>query len=629
MAADTLFVTRKHASGPREQLGYRLEIPRMALPATPPPDGDQAEALEWVHPVPPGARIERIQPVGLVEPSLWERMFLQWVSDALNAPLCPGWDETAPEPIAGCHLQLRQALQETAPWSDAGQVPEEVRMRRAATVRGEAVAAARDIRKWLEDLVVSSPQEAALACDAVLVLVPEDRLTIERWSRTLREYDLPVRATLPEPLSRSALARWLVALAALSGWGEKSRRPRDVLTEVIRAPLWSVRAVADALAGGKGGNVRGGLRRRLRESLSGLRRPLVTPGEAAAHFDSSLDPADAKFATGLLSEIARALRPKKGTLQRVVALLGEPQAGQIGLNVGGAVVASRDPAIREAWERVRGVLQSLVLQERAAGGTHPALPGRDPGAELSQLLEQRFSAAATVEHQDPRHGITLLPAALYDGRPSTRLVLAGLGEGGFPRAPELFDETGERWLSWLGHTGNGESFVRDELERQIRLACVALSRCSGPATLSYSTEGTGTGRVYPGPLLSLLVGSWTPQTWKGSSKRVDDFGLYAVSGFELIRGFYGAVEGRADGDDGQITPFAPKGRFALGHLVVSLRDSSRLEGLTHVVESLTLEENHRIGAAQGQVEHTLGVVRRRREHDLESRNVCDDGGPVL
>ena len=100
--------------------------------------------------------------------------------------------------------------------------------------------------------------------------------------------------------------------------------------------------------------------------------------------------------------------------------------------------------------------------------------------------------------------------------------------------------------------------------------------------------------------------------------------------FQYVGGFQRAVERGADGEDRQVAAVAAHGRLALGHFVVAFGHAAFDEQLADVVEALALEEDHRVGAAQGQVEHALGVVGRGREDDLEARDVGDQmRRPVL
>ena len=57
--------------------------------------------------------------------------------------------------------------------------------------------------------------------------------------------------------------------------------------------------------------------------------------------------------------------------------------------------------------------------------------------------------------------------------------------------------------------------------------------------------------------------------------------------------------------------------------------SNGMEDFRLVVNPLTLKEDHRIGAQQRRVHESLRVVRCRRKHDLQTRNVRTHAAPIL
>ena len=110
---------------------------------------------------------------------------------------------------------------------------------------------------------------------------------------------------------------------------------------------------------------------------------------------------------------------------------------------------------------------------------------------------------------------------------------------------------------------------------------------------------------------------------------VNDFYADAVLGLEQLRRLERAVERGADGEDGEILAFALDVRLAERDLVAFSRDAALVELLADVVDALALEEDHRVGAVERGGHEALGVVRCGREHDLEPRHLCAEGGPVL
>lgn len=520
MPADTLYLVRRHAPAATAALGYRLEAPAFELPLRTPTDGeDLAGALGWAESFPAHVRIRQLDATGLPEPSVWEQAWMDWLSRKQGAGFTP-----VPAPSSndrGHHAALCQALHATQPWSGPDEVPEGVLLRRAETRRGEAVAAARQIRAWLGHRL--GTPEAVAACERVLVLLPPDPDRIALWAQVLRDYDLPVRATLPRPLLRHPLAQWLVALAQLAGWGSEQAVSRAQLQAVLLPRWWSARAVLGCCSAQQDLP----LRRLLRERLLELRRPMVSPSQLSAHLhavDSDrLRPA-VPAAEVLLGALAETLGQTKGLLERLLALVEGRES--VDLGCGGAVSQVGGSQGREVWARLRGLLGKLVVQEQLAGGTHPDLvlvEGRPLGQALAALLSETLAGAATVEHLDPGQGITLSSYKHTDGREVDLLFLAGLGEGGFPVAPRYPGKDAWAWLQRLGALGTPDSWLCEELERQIRLACRAIQVCSGSIQLSFASEGKGTASTYPGPLLAMLCGGWSEQIWSVGHPRAQDF----------------------------------------------------------------------------------------------------------
>ena len=80
---------------------------------------------------------------------------------------------------------------------------------------------------------------------------------------------------------------------------------------------------------------------------------------------------------------------------------------------------------------------------------------------------------------------------------------------------------------------------------------------------------------------------------------VDDLGAHAVFLLELFDGIHGAIQGGADGDDGDVVAGLNDIRFTEGDLVLAFGNAALMEALALVVNALALEEDDRIGAVQG------------------------------
>ena len=451
MSLTTLTVLRRHGSPPTPHIGPTCHVPAQELPDTPPTsDEGWPDDLDWTNPMKPGARIEEIDPVGFVEPSAWERAYLGWLSATLEAPLRAGWDD-AEAALGSNHAQLRDTLAATSPWASPEDMPDGVVVRRAATTRGEAIAAARSIRARIRG-ALGTPAAAA-ACEGVLVLLPSGGEVVTEWAEVLRRYDLPVRGAVPTPLADAAVAKWVCGLAGLAGWGPHRRRSRDVLAATFAARFWSAKEVAKGA--GADADASGGLRRLLRERLDSLRGPSCDlsgwlarlEGPTKRHPDAKLQLAKA-MAVGLTD----ALSEGPGLIARLSQVLfGPAGAGGLFLALPSAV-RNLDDDCAAAVERIRGILGQLALEERQDGGTHGemSLRGGDPGPGLRSLLAGRLAGAALVEHARPEAGVTLLPYEMYDGRRSDLLFAAGLGEGGFPVAPPMPMESQRPWLALVG-----------------------------------------------------------------------------------------------------------------------------------------------------------------------------------
>ena len=116
---------------------------------------------------------------------------------------------------------------------------------------------------------------------------------------------------------------------------------------------------------------------------------------------------------------------------------------------------------------------------------------------------------------------------------------------------------------------------------------------------------------------------------RGDEPQIDDLSRQPVLRLQDVGGLEGPVQGGTEGGDGQVGALATNHRFPFRNLVVALRNTSGLELLGLVVEQLGLEEHHRVGAAQRQVHHALGIVGGGRVVDLQTGHVRAQRRPVL
>ena len=502
---DRLTVRRRFATSAEPHLGYEAEVPSRQIP-TDAPSEDLEEQLGWRNPVPAGSAIARIDPVGLLEPTPWERRYVRWLSEALGAPVTPGWD-LPPKPRADSASSPRvlEALLGLAPLSPVEPVPAWLHLQRAASALVEARATTADLRAWLVD----QPDPLA-AADQVLVLLPSDPERVALWCRELERADLPVRATIVTPLGHQALARWVAALTALAGWSDQAARSRGLIEQVFTASWWSATQARRGLGLGEDEGLGRSL---LREAVAALRRPAVTLDAWCGHLDAmGRRPDQPDWKTAGLTRwatfsraLAQALRTRRAAdLRRLL----DPHPGEtpgVLLGVQATVGRLKDDGLSDTLHRVLAIVDTLERDEAVA-----LAEGHEPDAQpLEARLEDALSGLFAAERKLPARGVTLLSYDLYDGRASSRLVLAGLEEGGYPAAPTLPTAHDEAWLTALELPEDR----RQELERQVRVTVHALGQCDGEAIASFCQEGSGTEVRHPGSMLSLLVGTWTDEDW--------------------------------------------------------------------------------------------------------------------
>jgi ATP-dependent exoDNAse (exonuclease V) beta subunit len=543
----TLCVVRRGYSSSREFVGYVATFPSQQLPVDEAPTapvafddaGALGDLLQWTSPVPPGARIDAIRPVGIVAPSRWECLYLRWLSATLSAPLVDGW-QAWPNPGGASGPAAAAANLETSHgrfWSSPTDVPEGVRIVRTETRRGEARHAAATIRSWLHRNHASGAW--AEACDDVLVLLPPDPSLVSVWLDVFDAHDLPVRALTFRPLTRDPFVQWVLDLAHLAGWSDANSRPRALLQRVLLSRFWSGKAVQEWLALEQGTSLS---RTVLAKLLRTLRRPAVTLSEWRRHLQAPGSGQDAPAdlltpqAIGRMTDaLAAALDPSRlgASLTSLLVVRKGDRHPSFHLGVRDALMflhnkqkaaddewAATDAAVLHA--RVLSALSALQNDQEPAGAF--ATGGQLDAARDRQLagLQERLDAQFLADRRDPVHGVTFSPYALYDHRSTGLLIMAGLGEGQFPSVAPLPSERETGWLRALGLLVGPETpadwIVRD-VEDQIELARAALLQAE-EAVLGFSTEGTGTGELHPGPLLSLLAGSWEEKTWLAGGERL-------------------------------------------------------------------------------------------------------------
>ena len=522
---DRLTVRRRFARSAEPHLGFEAEVPAQDLPSEPPAEGAARDQLGWAPPVPPGSSITTVRAVGLLEPTAWERGYVAWLATMYDAEVERGWDVSPalrPDSVAARAPRVVEALTGLAPLGPRESVPSAVVLQRAASSVVEARHAVAQLRRWLMSLPEAERPDAA---DRALVLLPDDPERTRLWVRELDRAELPVRATTAAPLAGEAFARWLVALARLAGWSNESPRGRGLIEQVFGSRFWSAVAARKTLGLDPGTGLS---RPRMAAAVAKLRRPTVTLGAWCEHLEHLEAQAAARTEQpwlaaglegwGLLSRaVAEVLADGDAAcLRRLV----DPQPGEplpVHLGVRGLTSGASPVAPSDVSSAALAVLDALERQE--AAGEACDGPG-DP--DLPRRLEDALASLYAVETRLPEHGVTLMPYGLYDGRSSSQLVLAGLEEGGYPSVPPLPSAREEQWLDALYPEREPGTERRAELERQVRVVLCALEQCSGQARLSFSRQGTGTEDRHPGPLLSLLVGSWKTEDWRRVREGVVD-----------------------------------------------------------------------------------------------------------
>ena len=422
--------------------GYSVEVPRMAFPSEPPDQVAQdvmedpeslLEHFDWADPRPVGTSFEHIRPVGMVERSAWKEFYLHWLSELLNAEILGETRRSATGPKESDEVARKLTAGKIEPWAspsafladkEAGQTT----LRRTDTPRGEARAAARQVRTWLADEAGNLPEDAPEQLDDVLILLPEDSDALGRWKREFDRHDLPVDAQHTRSLANTGLAQWLLDVAELGEWGGDPK-PRTLLRRVFEAPYWSAQAVAEAAGGLDAQGQK--LRTVLRKGLRSLRRDMVSLERWSEHLtklDSDwLTTQDKEFAAQFSQELTSMVADRANVFRRLYGVLVDEGYNDLGVRKRMMV---SDEA-RPVYDRTRRTLAGLARREQRLdqGGADSDLEAmREGNARPSQILESAFEGhLVTSEENRPDKGVTLMPARLYDGCPSNMLIVAGLG----------------------------------------------------------------------------------------------------------------------------------------------------------------------------------------------------------
>ncbi len=111
--------------------------------------------------------------------------------------------------------------------------------------------------------------------------------------------------------------------------------------------------------------------------------------------------------------------------------------------------------------------------------------------------------------------------------------------------------------------------------------------------------------------------------------KVDDFHIDTVVVLKHLGRVHGLVERGAKGHQGQVFAGLAHDGFPFRSFVEAFGNTRLFEQLADVVEALALKEDHGVGPAQGEVQHSLRVGGSRGKVGLESGNVRHERRPVL
>ncbi len=432
---------------------------------------------------------------GVVVPTPWERAFLDWACAELGCTLRD--DTTSAGPCASVSAALRSPL---AAWPASP--PATLSALAATDTSLEALGVAQALRTELATQPISG---WPAWCDNTLILLPRDPTRLATWRRVLGEHGLPALTEQVTSLADSVAGRWLCALADLAGW-DRAAVSREALRRVLLAPLYST---GDASRGD------------IRSLLRSLRRPTVDLALWCAHVRGHFIARAARIQDDIdLTAAERDTRLSELDSRRDGLLtLSETLATALrGTGDGTFWTRLRALVIQELGVRAR-LLASQAVEARAGFerclGVLDELDGQDPqGTAHSTTLADALAGKASRTGALPDHGVRLQSWDTWDGRGASRVVLAGLEDGGYPRPPGRRVRADRPLATALGLLdGPGE------LERQAEVAATAAQRAGEHLWLTWSLQDAAGTRTFPGALVATLPpnlhsGDRLPEPWR-------------------------------------------------------------------------------------------------------------------
>lgn len=486
----------------------------------------------------PGAACDEIDASAVLAPGAWERALIERLADATaSVPGSPGRPRVKLAALPGdagigCARPLFRRLRAwaTADRDEGGLLDESPEIARAATPWVEARYVARRIRLHLGERPGA----------AVTVLAP-DANRASLVAEALDAYGVPAVLKSATPLIETPAVRWLLALAELQAWASDPSVP--VSRSALQVVLESTFYVAPKAADGEGRVRRAFFGDDVRAVLDTLRRPRVSLHAWAAHVRATL-PAGAR------DEAARA---KLGERAEALVALTEKAAGRAkGLPehpVDRLRALLTDTALDGTKSPGLGVARKLRARRASAGGTaaprwfadylprdraenlaaacfervvadleawcadEPGLRA-SPKTDLRPGLERRLRDAAVIDDVLPDRGVTVCTYDHFDGDACDMIVLTGLEDGGYPRAPVLPRRPVIEALARHGMApGSGENASApafDTLEREIawesfRRASATLVHALAAARdcvlMTFCAVDDGGRETYPGAFL--------------------------------------------------------------------------------------------------------------------------------
>lgn len=451
--------------------------------------GDDAlfELLGAHHALPGVGRPGELRAHGMVAPSPWEQRWLGWVATRLGVPLVhPG---SEPGPLAGFG-QL--ASNPAARWPDCP--PAGLNLVVGESFELEARAVARSIRAAMIEM---EPSEWPTFLDGVTIVLPPGGARSATWRRILEELEVPVVNAAWGPVVDTSVGRWAVALCRLAGW-EGQAADRDLLRATLSSPHTRL------LVGER--------RKYLVTALRSLRRPAVSFEGWMAHLRASF--------AATREEERRWSREDAARTETLSAQLGEIDAAEaaLGERMARFARALARPGDADFFERLHELLSTrleagglgmsssrgkighpaasaAVLAAMAELGAQgealaPAVSGAGPGVRRSLQLREALEGRAVLDASGRTSGVRLRTGTTWDGSANRWIVVVGLEEGGWLRAPQARSRVDERLATAVGLGASVDGVERESL----RIAAMIAS-ATDRVTLSWSTvddQGRGT-----------------------------------------------------------------------------------------------------------------------------------------